>query len=56
MQQAPDQKCAILGGIMALRMKMLEAKGVVCAGRVRDIEELSSTGLPVSTLFMNEIT
>ena len=48
LSQPEGQKCAVLGGIMALRMKVLNAKGVVVHGRVRDVEELKSTGLPVS--------
>jgi len=32
---------------MALRMKVCNAKGIVVGGRVRDIEELKSTGLPL---------
>jgi regulator of RNase E activity RraA len=47
MAQPEGQKCAVLGGIMALRMKALNAKGVVVNGRVRDVVELGSTGLPV---------
>ncbi|KAL2075825.1 hypothetical protein VTL71DRAFT_768 [Oculimacula yallundae] len=47
MQQPEGQICAVLGGIMALRMKVLNAKGVVVSGRVRDIVELESTGLPI---------
>lgn len=50
--QPKGQICAVLGGIMALRMKVLNAQGVVVHGRVRDVEELASTGLPVSFLFM----
>lgn len=50
MKQPEGQKCAILGGIMALRMKVLNAKGVVVNGRVRDLSELRETGLPVSIL------
>jgi regulator of RNase E activity RraA len=46
--QPKGQICAVLGGIMALRMKVLNAKGVVVHGRVRDVEELASAGLPVS--------
>ena len=46
--QPQGQICAVLGGIMALRMKVLKAKGVVVHGRVRDVEELAATGLPVS--------
>jgi regulator of RNase E activity RraA len=48
MMQPEGQKCAVLGGIMALRMKVLNAKGVVVSGRVRDVVELGETGLPVS--------
>jgi len=50
MKQPEGQKCAILGGIMALRMKVLGAKGVVVNGRVRDLAELRETGLTVSVL------
>jgi len=32
---------------MALRMKMCNAKGVIVGGRIRDVEELKSTGLPI---------
>ncbi len=46
--QPEGQKCAVLGGIMALRMKVLNAQGVIVSGRVRDVVELGSTGLPVS--------
>ena len=48
MSQPEGQKCAVLGGIMALRMMVLNAKGVVVSGRVRDVVELGETGLPVS--------
>ncbi|KAK0124296.1 hypothetical protein ONS95_009267 [Cadophora gregata] len=47
MKQPEGQKCAVLGGIMALRMKVLNATGVVISGRARDIVELESTGLPI---------
>jgi len=47
MKQPEDQRCAVLGGIMALRMKVLNAKGVVVSGRVRDVAELGETGLPI---------
>jgi len=49
MKQPEGQKCAVLGGIMALRMSVLQAKGVVVHGRVRDIEQLKDSGLLVST-------
>jgi regulator of RNase E activity RraA len=50
MKQPEGQKCAIIGGIMALRMKVLGARGVVVNGRVRDLVELRETGLPVRIL------
>jgi hypothetical protein len=40
---------------MALRMKVLNAKGVVVNGRVRDLAELRDTGLPVSILIFNSL-
>lgn len=49
MQQPQGQRCAVLGGIMALRMKVLDAKGIVVHGRVRDVQELRATHLPVSS-------
>lgn len=48
LKQPEGQKNAICGGIMAVRMKVCEAKGIVVAGRARDIEELKGTDLPVS--------
>ncbi|KAL4937938.1 hypothetical protein BDV06DRAFT_226466 [Aspergillus oleicola] len=45
--QPRDQQCAVLGGIMASRMKVLGVRGVIVNGRVRDLSELSATGLPV---------
>lgn len=47
LSQPLGQKNAVCGGIMALRMKVCGAKGIVVGGRVRDIEELKSTGLPL---------
>jgi len=47
MSQPEGQTCAVLGGIMALRMKVLGAEGVVVRGRVRDVEELGQTGLAI---------
>ncbi|KAF4595820.1 Demethylmenaquinone methyltransferase [Ophiocordyceps camponoti-floridani] len=46
-KQPGGQTNAVCGGIMALRMKMCRAKGIVVAGRVRDVTELRSTGLPI---------
>lgn len=51
LRQPDGQKNAVCGGIMGLRMKVLGVKGIVAVGRVRDVDELSSTGLPVSALF-----
>jgi regulator of RNase E activity RraA len=53
--QPKGQICAAIGGIMALRMKMLNAVGVVSHGRVRDVEELRETELPVSSHYFTVI-
>ncbi|OJK04155.1 hypothetical protein ASPACDRAFT_39771 [Aspergillus aculeatus ATCC 16872] len=45
--QPPAQHCAVVGGIMALRMKHLGVKGAVVNGRVRDLAEFEGCGLPV---------
>jgi regulator of RNase E activity RraA len=45
--QPADQHCAVVGGIMAVRMKYLGVQGVVVDGRVRDLAELQGCGLPV---------
>jgi regulator of RNase E activity RraA len=45
--QPSGQTNAVLGGIMAVRMKVLGARGVVVDGRVRDLEELRGVGLSV---------
>ncbi|POR38483.1 4-hydroxy-4-methyl-2-oxoglutarate aldolase [Tolypocladium paradoxum] len=47
MKQPPGQTNAICGGIMALRMKLRQVKGIVVAGRVRDLPELRSTNIPI---------
>jgi regulator of RNase E activity RraA len=49
LKQPDGQHNAVCGGIMAWRMMILGAKGVVVVGRARDIAELKSTGLPVSS-------
>ena len=46
-QQPEGQKCAVVGGILALRMSKLGAKAVVVSGRVRDMDELQAIGMPV---------
>lgn len=48
LKQPEGQKNAICGGIMAVRMKVCQAEGIIVAGRARDIGELKSTALPVS--------
>ncbi|KAJ5168395.1 uncharacterized protein N7482_003989 [Penicillium canariense] len=45
--QPEDQYCAVTGGIMAARMKMLGIRAAVVNGRVRDVRELHETDLPV---------
>ncbi|KAI9814635.1 MAG: hypothetical protein M1827_003191 [Pycnora praestabilis] len=47
LSQPPGQECAVLGGIMATRMKYLGAKAAVVDGRIRDLYELRRSGLPV---------
>jgi hypothetical protein len=48
LRQPDGQKNAVCGGIMAIRMKALRAKGIVVVGRARDLTELKATGLSVS--------
>lgn len=38
--QPKEQVCAVVGGIMAARMRKLGARAVVVDGRVRDLAEL----------------
>ncbi|KAL6234805.1 hypothetical protein BDW75DRAFT_156510 [Aspergillus navahoensis] len=45
--QPPGQHCAVVGGIMAVRMKSLGVKGVVVDGRIRDLREIQGARLPV---------
>lgn len=54
-EQPGDQYCAVTGGIMATRMKVLGLKGAVVGGRIRDLRELQATGLPVGleTFFLS---
>lgn len=47
-EQPTHQTCAAVGGIMAMRMKVRGLVGCVVGGRVRDLTELSNSGLPVS--------
>ena len=48
-EQPEGQSCAALGGILALRMKSMGAVGCVVGGRVRDLGELKTCGLSVSS-------
>lgn len=45
--QPEGQSCAAIGGIMANRMQKNGVVGCVVGGRVRDLAELKSSGLPV---------
>ncbi|KAF2116232.1 ribonuclease E inhibitor RraA/Dimethylmenaquinone methyltransferase [Lophiotrema nucula] len=45
--QPAGQSCAVVGGIMALRMKHLGAQSIIIDGRVRDLVSLSELELPV---------
>ncbi|OCK80298.1 RraA-like protein [Lepidopterella palustris CBS 459.81] len=47
LSQPAGQKCAVVGGIMAARMKVLGAKGIVVDGRVRDLVSLGALGMPI---------
>lgn len=47
LDQPQGQFCAVLGGIMAVRMAHLGIKGAVVNGRVRDLGELRESKLPV---------
>ena len=53
--QPPNQRCAVLGGIMASRMKVLGALGVVVDGRIRDLRELRSLNFPVSVFLYRKL-
>ncbi|KAJ5595261.1 uncharacterized protein N7459_001469 [Penicillium hispanicum] len=47
LEQPDNQNCAVTGGIMATRMKVLGVKAAVVGGRVRDLRELQGLELPV---------
>jgi regulator of RNase E activity RraA len=55
LNQPAGQHCAVLGGIMAARMSYLGVKAVVVNGRVRDLAELSASGLHVSIFSTSSI-
>ena len=45
--QPNEQINAVLGGIMVARLKALDVKGVISHGRIRDVGEMESIGLPI---------
>ena len=51
-EQPEGQKCAAVGGIMALRMHVRGVLGCVVGGRVRDMVEFAKIGLPVCLLHL----
>ena len=51
--QPNGQHCAVLGGIMAVRMKYMGVQGAVVNGRVRDLGEIMGCGLPVCFSFLS---
>jgi len=51
LSQPKDQKCAVLGGLMAERIKYLGGAGVLVDGRVRDLGGLKDLGIPVSAIW-----
>jgi regulator of RNase E activity RraA len=46
-QQPEGQRCAVVGGIHALRIKRRGGVGLVVEGRVRDRAEMEELGMPV---------
>ncbi|PLB55014.1 RraA-like protein [Aspergillus steynii IBT 23096] len=46
-EQPEGQFCAVVGGIMAVRMNALGVKGVLVNGRIRDVQEMRGCGIPV---------
>ncbi|KAI9725869.1 MAG: hypothetical protein M1828_002498 [Chrysothrix sp. TS-e1954] len=47
MSQPASQTCAVLGGILATRMKVRGVKGIAVGGRIRDITEMKKLHFPV---------
>ncbi|KAM5445555.1 hypothetical protein MaudCBS49596_007375 [Microsporum audouinii] len=47
LDQPVGQRCAVVGGILASRMKVKGAKGAIVNGRVRDLAELRNLQFPV---------
>ncbi|KAE8144751.1 ribonuclease E inhibitor RraA/Dimethylmenaquinone methyltransferase [Aspergillus avenaceus] len=46
-EQPEGQHCAVLGGVMAVRMKYLGVMGALVNGRIRDLGEIRECRLPV---------
>ena len=46
--QPPGQRCAVLGGIHALRLDELGVEALIVDGNVRDLENMASRSMPVS--------
>ncbi|KAI9846266.1 MAG: hypothetical protein M1837_004255 [Sclerophora amabilis] len=55
MSQPPGQGNAVLGGIMAARIKALGAQGVVVHGQVRDLREIRSLDFPGDIVFCDPL-
>jgi regulator of RNase E activity RraA len=53
LSQPAGQTCAVVGGIMAIRMAKIGVKGVLVNGRVRDLTALTGCGVPVRFLFVH---
>ncbi|OBT39436.1 hypothetical protein VE00_09834 [Pseudogymnoascus sp. WSF 3629] len=49
-QSGPPSHAAMLGGILAMRLKYRGVKAVIAHGRVRDVGEIREGGLPVWSL------
>ncbi|KAF2733464.1 DlpA domain-containing protein [Polyplosphaeria fusca] len=45
--QPEGQTCAVVGGIMAARMKILGAQGIIVDGQVRDLVALNELEIPI---------
>jgi len=50
LSQPPGQRCAVMGGLIAKRLSVRNAAGVIVGGRIRDVAELESIGLGVWTM------
>ncbi|KAI5294312.1 hypothetical protein KEM52_004280, partial [Ascosphaera acerosa] len=54
-EQPGEQHCAAVGGIMASRMAMLGARGVIVDGRVRDAAELEASKLSGDVIYLDPL-